>query len=101
MTITEGNIKQMLFDDSIVPVLPFMHQLIQELKSRKLSHRAQPGCPACKKEVYIDDLIGKTVCVLSSLDNTDREKFRKFLRAKDDIFLATKENGAIKKTKIA
>ena len=101
MTITDGSIKQMLFDDSIVPVLPFMHHVIQEFKSRKLSHKAQPGCPSCKKEVYLDDLIAKTVYILSSLDDTNKEKFRKFLRAKDDIFLSIKENGAIKKTKIA
>ena len=101
MTIKEGNIRQMLFDDSVVPVLPFMHQLVQEYKSRKSSHKREPGCPSCKKEIYLDDLVAKAVYVLASLDEANKEKFRKFLRAKDDVFLVTKENGSNKKTQIA
>jgi len=101
VTITESSIKRLLFDDSVVPVLPFLHQMVEECKSRILSHKARPGCPGCKGEVYLDDLIAKTVSMLSSLDENNKAKFKKFIKAKDDVFLVTKENGTIRKKKIA
>ena len=91
----------MLFDDSTVTVLPFMHQFIEEYKARRASHKSQPGCPSCKSELYLDDLIAKSVSTLSSLSEDNKIKLKKFLATSEDVFLTRKENGNIKERQIA
>ena len=82
MTITDSTIKQMIVGQVS---LPFMHNFIEEYKSRKISHMSKIGCPSCRGPVYDADILAKAKLKLQSLSESDKTKLQAYLNTKEDI----------------
>jgi hypothetical protein len=101
MTLQDSRIVHLLFSDTAVAEMPFMHSLVEESKRRQLDHARKPGCPVCKGPVYIEDLQAKAINLLCHLSDENKVKLKNFLRAQEDIFLSMKTNGKNKTIQIA